>query len=493
MKVCAKCNKAFPAEMTHCPQDGCPLDDDPLIGQVFLERYEILRLLGRGGMGTVYEGRHLQLGRKVAIKVMQSSALTGESMTFRFMREAKATAMLEHPNAVTIYDFGTIDDKAFIVMEFINGISLREMLNKTGRLTPKQALSLFAPICSVVEAAHKIGIVHRDLKPENVMLKQTEDGSFVVKVVDFGLAKILHADDPKLTQTGQIMGTPYYMSPEMFEGNLSTPSVDIYALGIIFYEMIAGSPPYTGSLEAIIAGHLLKPLPPVRSYVPNLDKRLDEVLEKALCKQPEKRFSSALKLLNELQSVIASSDNLANPILQELVPTKIQLTQTLQKETKPTADNPTVPATVVVPTEPPTRTRRFILAGIASAMGVGIYYISNSLSAEPQKPTVSPATPKIIFQQPPLPETQPTQTQSDQTVKTSPSKPKTNEEVPSKHIASRKSDLREDKRRQKRGKQNDEHLEENFRISIEETLYTKHRKKRKILREMLRKLGKNDD
>lgn len=322
MKVCVYCEKQFSDELQSCPQDGHPLysttlQQDPFLGRIVMDRYKVLRFLGRGGMGAVYEGRHTLLNRQVAIKVMNQSILSDETAVARFIREAKTAAMLEHPNAVMVYDFGVLEDTgAFIVMEFINGSSLRQLLSRTGALSLKQALSIFAPVCSAVEAAHRLGIIHRDLKPENIMLKEADDGTVVVKVVDFGLAKIVRGEESgsaKLTQTGQIMGTPHYMAPEIFEGGDVDHRVDIYALGVILYEMLTGSPPYTGSLEAVIAGHMMRHPQPVSKLNSTISPDIDEVLKSALHKKPQERVGSAMELLTSLQASL--TEDTLSPIV----------------------------------------------------------------------------------------------------------------------------------------------------------------------------------
>lgn len=286
---------------------------DPWVGKVIAEKYQLETLIGSGGMGAVYVGKHLQLGRTVAIKVMNTDIASDKTASARFIREAKASAKLEHPNTVTIHDFGTIDNNAgaFIVMEYISGQTLRKYLATNGPLPLEKALEWFVPICDVIEKAHNLGIIHRDLKPENIMLKNVGE-EVVVKVVDFGLAKISTDSDvsisQKLTQTGEFMGTPQYMAPEIYDGEAADNRADIYALGIILYELITGKVPFAGSVQNIISGHLFKDPPLVITLNPNLPAVLDRVLKLALEKKRENRITSALGFANAFKQVVDPSD-----------------------------------------------------------------------------------------------------------------------------------------------------------------------------------------
>lgn len=437
MKVCVYCEKQFSDELQSCPQDGHPLrsttaQEDPFLGRTIMERYKVVKLLGRGGMGAVYEGRHTLLDRQVAIKVMHQSVLSDETAVARFIREAKTAAMLEHPNAVIVYDFGVLEDAgAFIVMEFINGSSLRQLLSKTGALSLKQALSIFAPVCSAVEAAHRLGIIHRDLKPENIMLKEADDGTLIVKVVDFGLAKIIRGEEGssvKLTQTGQIMGTPYYMAPEMFESESVDHRADIYALGVVFYEMLTGTPPHTGSLEAIIAGHVMRCPQPVSKIKPAISPHIDEVLEKALKKKPQERIGSAMELLAGLQAGL-TGDTLNSPILltagmvedsrDTLINTEIQPIRDSEQHkarssaevaplTKPIEEQQTLPATVGVGKAKLSGSswKQWLIAASVFSVSAyaGVSYLNRP--APPPVPQIQTESPKVVIAEPPPPPAQ---------------------------------------------------------------------------------------
>ncbi len=318
MKQCPKCNAQYSDDQAVCPIDATVLVDtkgnqvnvDPMLGRVIADKYRIEKLIGRGGMGAVYEGQHMLLDRRVAIKVLQQNMANDEQAATRFIREAKACARIEHPNAVTIYDFGVLQEgSAYLVMEFIKGYSLRQLMMQQKPLTPEQIAEWMIQVCNVVEAAHQQGIIHRDLKPENVMLKETPDGSVIVKVVDFGLAKITSESGSEkastnLTKPGEMLGTPHYMAPEYYEGETIDNRADIYAIGIMMYELFCGDTPFTGTVQSIIGGHLFKDPQPIINFNPSIHPALDQVVQKALKKKREERIASASELTQELKKAL---------------------------------------------------------------------------------------------------------------------------------------------------------------------------------------------
>lgn len=307
---------------------------DQLIGTTIAGKYKVVRHLGHGGMGDVYEGEHLLLERPVAIKLLKGDIDVDERVTARFMREAKAAAKLEHTNAVTIYDYGVHDGSfAYIVMEFIRGQSLRQWLNLHGICDLKRTVEWIGQACEAVAAAHTLGIIHRDLKPENFMLKEMPNGKPIVKVVDFGLAKIVDSDTQNLTKTNEVMGTPYYMAPEFYDGDSVDYRVDIYALGTICYEMLVGEPPYTGSLESIIAGHLFKPVPVLKSINQAIPDGVSQAVEKAMAKKPATRYSNALEFIQELRTGLEKANFTDRPTIELDVSHKTDLPHKLAPKT----------------------------------------------------------------------------------------------------------------------------------------------------------------
>src|SRR3954454_1112792 len=214
---------------------------DALLGRVLDGRYRIEERIARGGMATVYRGVDLRLDRPVALKVMHSSLAEDPDFVSRFTREAKAAARLSHPNVVAVFDQGSDNGVVFLVMEYVDGATLRDLIRDRGRLSPRQALDVMKPILSALDAAHRSGIVHRDIKPENVLIA----GDGRIKVADFGLARAIAASQMTAT-TGLLIGTAAYLAPEQIEHGTADPRTDLYAAGIMLYELLVGKPPYTG-------------------------------------------------------------------------------------------------------------------------------------------------------------------------------------------------------------------------------------------------------
>src|SRR5919202_39193 len=273
-RFCSNCGVSFSS--FHTPTEradagALPLPErDPLVGQTLDGKYELLARLGEGGMGAVYRARRVHIGDEVAVKVLLQKFVADAGLIERFRREARAAAALRHPNIVAIYDYGEAresDVPAYIVMELVEGESLRGLLRREGRLAPARAVALMRDICAGVGAAHRRQIFHRDLKPDNVIVLPADEDREreTVKVVDFGIAKLRDAAGaPTLTQAGAVIGTPYYMSPEQCRGESLDARSDVYSLGALLYEMLAGAPPFTApTVTGVIAKHLTEPPPPL--------------------------------------------------------------------------------------------------------------------------------------------------------------------------------------------------------------------------------------
>lgn len=261
---------------------------DPLIGQVLEGRYQVASRVARGGMATVYVARDLKLGRDVAVKVMHSDVARDEEFVARFIGEAKIAAGLAHPNVVAVYDQGTSGEHVFLVMEYVPGRTLRDLLNERGRLGPRHALSLLRPVLAALGAAHRAGLVHRDVKPENVLL--TDDGQ--VKVADFGLARAQAAS--KQTKTGLIIGTVAYMAPEQVVSGTADARSDVYSAGIMLFELVTGRQPYLAESPLAVAyKHVNEVVPLPSGVLPGVPPALDALVAAATAVDPRRRPADA--------------------------------------------------------------------------------------------------------------------------------------------------------------------------------------------------------
>ena len=282
--------------------------EDSLIGQTLDEKYRIEQRLSAGGMGAVYRARHLQMDRLVAIKVLHQRLLADEAARVRFQREARAAVRLQHQNAVSVTDFGeTADGYVYLVMELLEGPTLREILVKEAPIETARAISIMLQAAAAVAAAHEAGIIHRDLKPSNILVTQSPDVPSIVKVLDFGVAKLaahtLDDDDGAITlrQAGALIGTPRYMAPEQYNGDELSPAADVYSLGVILYEMLTGMAPFTGSTPVEIAAkHASDPPQSPRNIVAAIPEDVERLVLHALEKAPEDRPTNAAAFHREL-------------------------------------------------------------------------------------------------------------------------------------------------------------------------------------------------
>ena len=320
MHHCPACGRNYPDDLSNCPEDGTLLmadptvnmrfATDPLIGKVFGDKYRLEERIGEGGMGAVYRATHLLIDRAVAVKVLRSRFVEDEAARVRFQREARAAGRLQHANAVTVTDFGTSSDgSVYIVMELLEGRSLRDWLAREKLLDQTRSVSIMLQVAAAVAAAHEEGIIHRDLKPANIFIQQRKHAPPVVKVLDFGIAKIAadsleDSDQHSLTLTGVMIGTPRYMSPEQCEGRPLTPASDVYSLGIILYEMLTGTTPFSGSSALAVAMKHSNEIPrKPGELVAGIAPELEAVILKALEKNPLDRPPNGGEFRRELHAV----------------------------------------------------------------------------------------------------------------------------------------------------------------------------------------------
>jgi serine/threonine-protein kinase len=276
---------------------------DPLISQVVAERFKILRKLGEGGMGSVYLAEHVVIEKKFALKVLAPELARRPDLVARFLQEARSASRIGHENVIDISDFGqSPDGLVFIAMEFLDGKDLGEIVRGQGAMDWGQAREIVLQICRALRAAHDKGIVHRDMKPENIFLIQREGQPHFVKILDFGIAKVMGLDPngPRLTRTGMIFGTPEYMAPEQAEGKDTDHRADIYAVGCILYHLITGQTPFVAeSFMTMLTKHLMEDpvAPSMRRPDLAISPGMDELVLKALEKDRDKRWQSMAELL----------------------------------------------------------------------------------------------------------------------------------------------------------------------------------------------------
>ena len=274
-------------------------------GRILADRYELKELIGQGGMADVYLAYDDILKREVAVKILRSS-LTGDPIYItRFHREARAAAALCHRNIVEIYDVGEEDDLYYIVMEYVRGQTLKELINKRGALHYVEAVDIMKQVVSATALAHSMGIVHRDLKPQNILV--TDSG--IVKIADFGIASIQSLS--QVTQTDTIMGSLHYLAPEIARGEKATPQSDIYALGVVFYELLRGDVPFNGESPVNIAlKHMRDEIPSVREYNPAIPQSVENIIIKATAKNTNNRYQCADDMLDDLETCLERLDEL---------------------------------------------------------------------------------------------------------------------------------------------------------------------------------------
>ena len=293
-----------------------------LVGKTIGGRYKIKGVLGEGGMGTVFDAEHLGLGRGVAVKVLSPSQAKKSVAVKRFQQEARAAGAIGHPNICEVYDFGVLDDSSpYLVMEKLIGQTLADRIAKEGGLPFDDVIQIACQVLGGLSAAHEKGIIHRDIKPENIFLSRRPGSSLTVKLLDFGVSKMMaefqNPDDAlDLTRTGMVMGTPYYMSPEQARGERNLDGrVDVYACGVVMYEAIAGRRPFLAPNYNALLLAIINTIPkPVRDLRPSTPPELDAIIARAMSRSRHDRFASAREMLREL-APSAEASSIRRPLV----------------------------------------------------------------------------------------------------------------------------------------------------------------------------------
>jgi eukaryotic-like serine/threonine-protein kinase len=281
----------------------------PQPGDLIAGRYELEELVGSGGMSSVFRAHDLQLDRRVAIKILHERYLDDPEYVERFRREARAVAQLSHPNIVTVIDRGVEEGRQYIVFEHVDGENLKELVVRNGRLPVRHAVELALAVADGLAFAHARGLVHRDVKPQNVLLSREGE----VKVTDFGIARSLDVEHG-VTQTGTVLGTGEYLAPEQASGRPVSAATDVYSLGVVLWELLTGDVPFSGeSFVAVALRHVNEPPPRLRDQRPDVPPRLEAAVERALAKDPARRFPTMAAFASELRACLAELERGAAP------------------------------------------------------------------------------------------------------------------------------------------------------------------------------------
>ena len=429
LKICPQCGTEYELDQRFCPKDGSTLKTQgaaaDLVGSIINKSYHVLRKLGEGGMGTVYLAEHVKMGRKSAVKVMNPGSVNDADAISRFNREAANASKISHPNVAAIYDFGeTEDGLIFLAMEFIEGPSLTNVVKELGALPPARAADITRQASDALNVAHDMGIVHRDLKPDNIMLAKNRDGTDLVKVVDFGIAKVETNEAQKVTKTGLVVGTPEYMSPEQLAGEKLDGRSDTYSLALVAFNMLTGKLPFPGETvqESMIMRLTDRPkqLKDMKGDV-NWSPQVQAVLDKALERDLKVRYQSASEFGRDLFKAVSGMRGSAATSMvgaMSLPPTSSPFAKKVSGASEHHADTMPIPATRVSTATPmdgtpaiPGPARRstsksraplFATLGVVGvlAAGTGAYYVmkngnANATAAVPQGERVVADTSKL--------------------------------------------------------------------------------------------------
>ncbi len=445
MKYCETCHATYPTDFSTCPKDQSVLRpaSELLQGMVIRDKYQVLEKIGSGGMASVYRVRHLAFNEERAIKVVSSKLADDPSFLRRFKTEAVVTRKLQHPNAVRVDDLDTTDDgRPYIVMELVQGSNLRDAIEHGGPMPLERVLNIVWQVCSALATAHQLGITHRDIKPDNILLVAQPNGRELVKVLDFGIAKVREGGIDvgggyTATQTGMVVGTPQYISPEQALGKHGEEidgRADLYSLGIVIYEMLTGELPFQSDTPmGLLMAHIQTPPVPPHQRKPALGipPAISQVLMKALEKDPTQRFQTAGEMLEALRQARPSIAARASATTQMITPTQMAAAAgapapaapapTMMGVATPVAAKPTMlptprPERLARRVPPPPAPRRwptyvFISLAVLALVAIlaGRKQSVRPLEVAPQTPTVStePAatTPAVVQTETPEPVT----------------------------------------------------------------------------------------
>jgi serine/threonine-protein kinase len=411
--ACPKCLSVFRSGFPRCPLDGAVLqtlgDEDPLIGFELADRYVIEALIGEGGMGRVYRARHIRMSRRFAIKVLFGDLAADGKARSRFSREAEASSRLSHPNVVSVVDFGETDEGLlYLAMDYIEGQELHRVVAREAPFDAARCLSILRQLARGLAHAHDKGLIHRDFKTENILV--TTDGpDEIARIVDFGIAVVgeMTAPEQRLTTEGMVLGTPAYMSPEQSTGEEIDHRADLFSLGVMVYEMLAGKLPFDGTPLAMAKANLAAPVPSIAQRAPGVraDRRLEAVAMRLMAKEPEDRFQTATALLHHLDEVFGrAADTLPPPIAEADAEVPVAVpARTMSDEFFLQADEvERLPADNAIDTREMARSerRRWVIAGavaIAALLVTGGALLKHYQSAGKERPVaaVDPSPPAV--------------------------------------------------------------------------------------------------
>jgi serine/threonine-protein kinase len=328
MRWCGRCRRRFyEAHASYCPYDGGrleapedpdPAGEDPLLGTTLLGQFHLVSPIGSGAMGTVYRAWQSGMERQVAVKLLRSDLTHDHDLQRRFLREARAAARLSHPNIVCVHLVGETEAGVpYLVMEYLQGETLDDLLEREDSLAPRRAVAIARQIACALAEAHAAGVVHRDLKPANIILTQRRASGELVKIVDFGIAKVAQSAllnvSTRLTRDGVVFGTPHYIAPEQAQGAELDGRADIYSLGCLLYRMLSGTLPFDGAAVAVMLAHISRKPTHLLEVAPGVDRRLAAIVMRCLAKDPAERFADAEGLAAALAALEEEDDEVRAP------------------------------------------------------------------------------------------------------------------------------------------------------------------------------------